>query len=380
MKKRKILVFAHVPPPHHGQSVMVKLLIDGLRKDPRFEVHHVNAQLSNGAADIGSFRLQKLLQLLRHIVHAWRIRAAHGSMAFYYVPAPVKRSAILRDLLVMTLCRPFFREIVLHWHAYGLGTWSVREKNPVGKFVRLALGGADLSIALTGYNRADADLLRPKRCVVVADGVSDPCPDFTRSVLPDRTGRSAKPPRERNIRCLFMAQCTRSKGLFDAVEAFALARDVWGADCREKLRLTIAGEFVDASEEAAFRRRIAEEDLRNADASPAVIHVGFLDSEAKFEALKNHDCLLVPSHWESFGLTVIEAAAFGLPTIVSKHPNLVQLLPEPLFFSAPCDKPEQFAAAIAKSLSFKKFDELRKYYLQNYQANNFVKAMADALL
>jgi glycosyltransferase involved in cell wall biosynthesis len=380
MKKRKILVFAHVPPPHHGQSVMVKLLIDGLRKDPRFEVHHVNAQLSNGAADIGSFRLQKLLQLLRHIVHAWRIRAAHGSVAFYYIPAPVKCSAILRDLLVMTLCRPFFREMILHWHAYGLGSWAVRERNPIGRTVQLALGGADLSIALTEHNAADAALLRPKRSVVVADGVSDPCPDFTRVVLPDRIGRCAKPPRERNIRCLFMAQCTRSKGLFDALEAFALARNAWGADGREKLSLTVAGEFVDASEETAFRRRIAEEDLRNADASPAVIHVGFLDSEAKFEALKNHDCLLVPSHWESFGLTVIEAAAFGLPTIVSKHPNLVQLLPDHLFFSAPCDKPEQFAAAIAKSFSFNKFDELRKYYLQNYQANNFVKAMAVALM
>lgn len=28
VNKRKILVFAHVPPPHHGQSVMVQVLLD----------------------------------------------------------------------------------------------------------------------------------------------------------------------------------------------------------------------------------------------------------------------------------------------------------------------------------------------------------------
>jgi hypothetical protein len=44
LKKRKILVFAHVPPPHHGQSVMVQVLLDGLREDERFEVHHVDGR------------------------------------------------------------------------------------------------------------------------------------------------------------------------------------------------------------------------------------------------------------------------------------------------------------------------------------------------
>ena len=44
VKKRTILVFAHVPPPHHGQSVIVQVLLDGLRSDPRVEVHHVAGQ------------------------------------------------------------------------------------------------------------------------------------------------------------------------------------------------------------------------------------------------------------------------------------------------------------------------------------------------
>jgi len=59
VKKRKILVFAHVPPPHHGQSVMVQVLLEGLSADPRFEVHHVGARVSDDTEDVGSFRPRK---------------------------------------------------------------------------------------------------------------------------------------------------------------------------------------------------------------------------------------------------------------------------------------------------------------------------------
>jgi hypothetical protein len=112
--KRKILIFAHTPPPHHGQSVMVKLMLDLLRSDSRFEVHHVDVRVSDDTADIGSFRPQKLLRLLKCVVQAWGIRLKDGPMAFYYVPTPVKKSAILRDWFVMALtlrllpcCRTF---------------------------------------------------------------------------------------------------------------------------------------------------------------------------------------------------------------------------------------------------------------------------------
>ena len=54
----KLLVFAHVPPPHHGQSQMVKLMVDGFRaqRDLGIEVLHVDARLSSGMADVGSIR------------------------------------------------------------------------------------------------------------------------------------------------------------------------------------------------------------------------------------------------------------------------------------------------------------------------------------
>jgi len=39
--------FSHVPPPHHGQSVMVQIMLEGVRADPRVEAHHVDARASD---------------------------------------------------------------------------------------------------------------------------------------------------------------------------------------------------------------------------------------------------------------------------------------------------------------------------------------------
>src|SRR5664279_6480590 len=70
----KLLVFAHTPPPHHGQSYMVKLMLDGFGGDCRkrrqrapnpfgIECYHINARFSRGLEDIGEFQSLKLARL-----------------------------------------------------------------------------------------------------------------------------------------------------------------------------------------------------------------------------------------------------------------------------------------------------------------------------
>src|ERR1700722_12415646 len=66
----KLLVFAHTPPPHHGQSYMVKLMLDGFGGDCRggkrggnnfgIECYHVNARFSKSLEDIGEFHGWKM--------------------------------------------------------------------------------------------------------------------------------------------------------------------------------------------------------------------------------------------------------------------------------------------------------------------------------
>ena len=353
---------------------MVQVMLAGLHADPRFEVRHVDARISDDLEDIGSFRPRKFFRLLKCILQAVWIRLRHGRMAFYYVPAPAKRSAIIRDWVVMALCRPLFPELILHWHACGLGEWSSAGNDWARRLTRCLLGKATLSIALSEHNVADVARLNPARIVVVPNGVPDPCPRFDAEVLPLRQAGGLGP-----LRCLFLAHCTRAKGLFDALDAVAL---VHGRRLLPErgVTLTVAGKFVDEDERRSFEQRIQGPDLRGADGSPVVSYVGFLDPEAKDDAFRSHDCMLVPSHWESFGLTVVEAAAYGLPSVTSDHPNLVGLLPKGLGFSGRTGNAEDLSQVIRDAAGFRRFADLREEFLQHYRSERFVRNISEALL
>ena len=109
----KLLVFAHTPPPHHGQSYMVQLMLAGFGGDRRrqaqpatdggptrglgVECYHVNARLSKKLEDIGEMRLGKFVLLLGYCLQAIWCRFRYGVDTFYYIPAPGKRSALYRD-------------------------------------------------------------------------------------------------------------------------------------------------------------------------------------------------------------------------------------------------------------------------------------------
>src|SRR2546428_8892361 len=129
----KLLVFAHTPPPHHGQSYMVQLMLAGFGGDRRkssrradseaggpngdsfgIDCYHVNARLSQKLEDIGDLRIGKFILLVGYCAQAIWCRFRYGVRNFYYIPAPGKRSALYRDLMGMLICPPFFKRIILH--------------------------------------------------------------------------------------------------------------------------------------------------------------------------------------------------------------------------------------------------------------------------
>src|SRR6185436_12596529 len=89
----KVLVFAHTPPPFHGQSYMIKLMLDGLRERERLigssdlQIFHVDTKLSSNLEAIGEFQLSKLVLLLKYCAQAYYCRFVHGADTLYYVPA-----------------------------------------------------------------------------------------------------------------------------------------------------------------------------------------------------------------------------------------------------------------------------------------------------
>ena len=61
---------------------------------------------------------------------------------------------------------------------------------------------------------------------------------------------------------------------------------------------------------------------RAADIASRVVFTGMLQGEMKEGALASADALILPSHQENFGMSVVEALALGLPVLISERVNI----------------------------------------------------------
>jgi len=395
----KLLVFAHTPPPHHGQSYMVQLMLEGFGGDARrprltpeanrfgIECYHVNARFSRGLSDIGEFQGTKMLLVLWFCAQALWLRFRYGVKNLYYVPAPGKRVALYRDWLVMLICRPFFQRVILHWHAAGLAKWLETETTIGSRAATYRLfKPVDLSLVLSRYNFADAQKLLSRQIAVVNNGIPDPCPDFVEVVQARRRERFrqrkkvfAGEPVEvpLTIKVLFLAHCTREKGLFAAIEAMLRANQLLAArSLPMRLQLTIAGNFVTEAERAEF-----DELRQQPGVADCVKHLGFVSGERKAGLYREADIFCFPTCYlgENQPVNLIEAMAFGLPIVTTRWRSLPEMLPENYPGLVPDQNPDAIAETLLKVLALKSGETVRSHFTAHFTVEQHLTVLARAL-
>ena len=121
---------------------------------------------------------------------------------------------------------------------------------------------------------------------------------------PDPAVRRTSPPS-----FLYVGRLKRYKGVDLAVRALAMARKK-----RPELTLDIAGSGDDRPRLEALAARLGLAD--------AVRFHGFVSEERKLELLRRTWGNLFPSPKEGWGITVVEAAACGTPSLASDSPGL----------------------------------------------------------
>ena len=418
----KLLVFAHTPPPHHGQSYMVQLMVTGFGGDRRkigrpaegdsghsgtksavtasgspfdIECYHVNARLSQKLEDIGDLRVGKVLLLLGYCLQAIWCRFRYGVDSFYYVPAPGKRVALYRDWLVMFVCRPFFKRIILHWHAAGLAKWletSVQIRTRAVTY--RAFQKPALSIVISKYNVADAEKLLSRRIRRVNYGIPDPCRDFEQTVLPRRRARfAARAKLLRNeplgptdleatggdpqiVKVLYLAHYMREKGLFAAAEAVVLANQILSSrKWPVQLKLLAAGTFATNEEELEFDGL-----LRNPEFASAVDCLGFVSGLEKQRALREADLFCFPTHYsaENQPVTLIEAMAFGLPIVTTRWRSIPEMFPPGYPGLVADQSTEPIADALLALMTVEIGEELRGIFLRSFTLERYLTGLAEA--
>ncbi|MFL5403275.1 MAG: glycosyltransferase family 4 protein [Gemmatimonadales bacterium] len=138
----------------------------------------------------------------------------------------------------------------------------------------------------------------PSRIRVIHPGVD------SRHFTPAPGGRRAAPPT-----FLYVGRLKRYKGIGFAIQALALARRH-----RPDLRLDIAGTGDHRFELERLVTRLGLE--------KAVVFHGFASDERKIDLMRSAWAHIFPSPKEGWGITVIEAAACGTPSLASDSPGL----------------------------------------------------------
>lgn len=366
------------------------------------EVYHVDARFSDEVGDIGQAGWGKVARLLKYCAEAIACRLRFGVTNFLYIPAPGMRAPLYRDWMIMLLCRPFFRRTIFYWQAAGLSQWLEESGRSWERLLsRWLLGHPAVSIVLGEYCRSDGEYFSSRAVVIVPNAIPDPCPDYARSIAPERSRRAQRRAEVLTgrfstaravetdteiYRVLFIGLCTREKGLFDAIEATALANEELAArGARVRLQLNVAGKFWREEERRQFDERIKQADLvnpLNAAREPAIRYCGFVGGEDKLRLFRECDCMCFPTFYpaESFGIVLIEAMAFGMQIVTTRWRTIPELFPAGFGGLVETQSPAQLATALLATLETGCDSTLREHFLSRFTREQFARNITKALM
>ena len=204
---------------------------------------------------------------------------------------------LVRDAVLLALCRRRFRRVVLHIHGAGVGGVLVGLPGWVRRTLLLLIGRPDIVIQLTSASPADGEALRARRVVIVPNGIPDVAPTLRRPAAHAAT------------RLLFLGTLRESKGVLVSLDSLAGLISA-GVDAT----LTLAGAPVSAAFAARLEEAVTERGLTGRVSCP-----GHLDEAAKRRALSDHDVFVFPSFYsgENLSVAMIEAMRAGLPVVAA---------------------------------------------------------------
>lgn len=144
---------------------------------------------------------------------------------------------------------------------------------------------------------------------VLRDRLAETFPALAHKIAPISNPISFESPRARPVtglrRWLYVGTLVERKGVGLLLEAFARCR---AAD--PGLTLTMAGAGVLAGRLAERAAELGIDD--------AVTFPGAVPPDEAARLMREHDLLVHPARWETFGVTVIEAVAAGMPVLVTR--------------------------------------------------------------
>ncbi len=305
----RVLVVGQTPPPVYGQSVMIKMLLDG--DLPGVQLYHVRMAFSDDVNQVGRFQLGKLYHLVVVIFNIIYYRFRFGIRVLYYPPAGPNLIPLLRDIVILLCTRCFFAKTIYHFHACGVSELIARLPAPLRWLATFAMSKPSAAIQLSEFTASDPKLLAAKRIFTIPNAAHDESIDMRRM--------SQRRDKGEPLNVLYVGTVCEGKGVLVLLDAIV---EALGAG--SKLHVDIVGSF----QPSEFREQV-EQQIETAGLKEIVHLWGQKTGKDKWERFANADVFCFPSHYQSEGFpcVLVEAMCFSLP-VVSTHwrgiPSIVQ--------------------------------------------------------
>lgn len=295
VEKPKVLIGFLSNDKAESVSSLTRVFIDGLNDEFAFIPLRANRRHGNTHQAklnfLNIYYFAKHLFLWVYLLVRYRPHIAHYPVTSYW--------SMEKSLLFLKVARWFGARTIGHLHggafidfwktlSYGRKRYASAEFRRLSAFIALSPGWKEKLI--------QESIIATEKLFVVTNPLD---PEFEKACL------SMPVKREGRI-LLGLGVMDRQKGVFDLIEAAHLAKD------QLRHRIMLVGPEREPGIHARLRKRINELGL----AEHFEISAGVWGKEKI--ALFHKTCiLLLPSYWENLPVVVLEAAAAGIPSIVS---------------------------------------------------------------
>jgi glycosyltransferase involved in cell wall biosynthesis len=360
---KKILIVGQTPPPYHGQAISTQRLMDGNYQHIR--LHLVRMHFSGEIDEVGKFRISKILHLLEVIGKIYVYRFRYKADILYYMPVGAQWVPLIRDIIILLATRWLFRKTIFHFRSGHVDRLYHKLPSVIKLLYRRAYYYPDLCIRLSEHNPEDDVALNSMESVIVYNGIEDYFLQY----------RHLKKNLSEVPQILYVGAIMESKGIFDLL---AIAHIL--SERGRSFRLNIVGK----PDSEQTNQKIYDY-IRNHDLEEKVVLAGVMLGEAKWQAFKDADIFCFPSHFETFGLVLVEAMQFELPVVATDIGGMRSVVEkEQTGYLSPKGQHHTFADQLEKLLSD---DELRRkmgkqgreVFLQKFTVEKYWQHMEQAL-
>lgn len=280
-----------------------------------------------------------------------------------YITLSSHGAALLKDGLVVAICRFLRLPHVFHFHNKGVKTYAERR---IGRWIYPFV-----------FKKAKVILLSPLLYEDIAAYVSQANLYYCANGIPEVSGSknaTEEQPNEKSIQLLFLSNLIESKGIKDLLQVCVLlTKKEFDFHC------TIAGG------EGDLNKKDITQFIENNNLQQHVSYVGKVSGERKSEVLRKADLFIHPTKEDCFPLVLLEAMQFGLPIITTNEGAITEIVSEK---ENGCIVPKNSPEAIAEKVEFylNNRDILQKHgyagrkrYEQHYTLTLFEERMVEIL-